>query len=236
LIAEGADLIDIGAESTRPGAAPVPAAEQWRRIQPVLEAVRDETCVSVDTASAEVATRALAAGARAINDVSALADPGMPGAIAGLGAGVILMHMQGSPATMQDDPRYQDASREVADWLGGRIAAARVAGVRADCIVVDPGIGFGKTPAHNLEILARLEACVSLGRPVVVGVSRKSFLGRLLDLPVGERLEAGLAATAVAVFLGARIVRTHDVRATVRAVRIAEALRAARPAHQATGA
>jgi dihydropteroate synthase len=160
--------------------------------------------------------------------------------VAGAGAGVVLMHMRGTPRTMQQDPRYDDAAREVAAWLGTRLESARRAGIATERVALDPGIGFGKTPRHNLELLARLGELAALGRPVVVGVSRKSFLGkrgaagagaagaREPDLPPDQRLEGGLAATAVAVFLGAGIVRTHDVAATVRAVRIAEQLRAAR--------
>jgi dihydropteroate synthase len=269
LIAEGAEMVDLGAESTRPGAAPVSAEEQLRRLLPALEALAaDGACVSVDTASAAVARRALAAGAAIVNDVTALGDPEMARVVAEAGAGVVLMHMRGTPRTMQENPRYDDAAREVSEWLATRLAGARRAGVAADYVALDPGIGFGKTARHNFELLARLAELAALGRPVVVGVSRKSFLGKrgvdatsggaagtgastgaasggrpsaapagaapgaeggpLSDLPPDQRLEGGLAATAVAVFLGARIVRTHDVAATVRAVRIAEQLRAAR--------
>lgn len=229
LLDEGADLIDLGAESTRPGAAPVPAAEQLRRLEPVLEALRDRSAaVSVDTASAEVGRRALALGACAINDVTALGDPAMAGVIAGSGAGVVLMHMRGTPATMQQDPHYQDAAGEIAAWLGARCQAAVRAGIAEDCIALDPGIGFGKTARHNLELIARLDQLTALGRPVLVGISRKSFLAGPEGAPPQERLEAGLAAAAVAVFLGARIVRTHDVAATRRALQIANPLREAR--------
>jgi len=230
LAAEGADLVDLGAESTRPGAPPVTAEEQWRRLAPVLEALAGVTgpCLSIDTSSAQVAARALAAGAHVVNDVTALGDPGMAAAVAGAGAGVVLMHMRGTPADMQRDPRYEDAPAEVADWLSGRVRSARAAGIAESRIAVDPGIGFGKRLEHNLELIARLEACAALGRPVVVGVSRKSFLGTLLDQPVDRRLEGGLAAAAIAVFEGAAVVRTHDVEPTVRAVRVAAALRAAR--------
>jgi dihydropteroate synthase len=230
LLAEGADLLDLGAESTRPGASPVPADEQWRRLGPVLEALARETdaCLSVDTASARVAELALAAGAHVINDTTALGDPAMGGAVARADAGLILMHMRGTPADMQREPRYQDAAGEVASHLAARLEAAVAAGVRRDGVALDPGIGFGKRVRHNLELIARLDALTGLGRPVLVGVSRKSFLGQLLDLPVDQRLEGGLAATAIAVFMGARIVRTHDVAATVRAVRVAGALRSAR--------
>ncbi len=245
LIAEGAELIDLGAESTRPGAAPIPAQEQLRRLLPVFEALAEEkgVCLSVDTSSAAVAARALEAGASVVNDVTALGDPAMAPVVVAARAGIVLMHMRGTPRTMQADPRYADAVREVREWLAARLESARCQGVSPERVALDPGIGFGKTPRHNFELLARLDELVAHGRPIVVGVSRKSFLGKrgtavgtgafaadapLPDLPTDQRLEGGLAATAVAVFLGARIVRTHDVAATVRAVRIAEQLRAAK--------
>jgi dihydropteroate synthase len=230
LVGEGADLLDLGAESTRPGSSPVSADEQWRRLEPVIERLRAESnaCLSVDTSNASVAERALEAGVQVVNDVTALGDPAMAGVVAGAGAGLVLMHMRGRPADMQRDPRYQDVAGEVTEYLAARFASARAAGIGRDRVALDPGIGFGKTEGHSLELLARLEAVVALGRPVLVGVSRKSFIGRLLDLPVDQRLEGSLAAAAVAVFLGARIVRAHDVAATVRAVRVAEALREAR--------
>jgi dihydropteroate synthase len=229
LIREGAGLLDLGAESTRPGADPVPADEQIRRLKPALEALRDSTVpVSVDTADGTVAEWALAMGARVINDVTGLADPRTAQAVARAGAGVVLMHMRGRPATMQQDPRYDDVATEVRDWLRARAEDAVRAGVPRESIALDPGIGFGKTARHNFELLARLEALAALGRPVLVGVSRKSFLAGPEGLPVDQRLEGGLAAAAIAVFLGARIVRAHDVAATVRAVRIAGELRAAR--------
>jgi dihydropteroate synthase len=230
LVADGADLIDLGAESTRPGAPPVPAAEQIRRLAPLLDALAaaPETIVSVDTSSAEVAAASLAAGARVVNDVTALGDPAMASVVADAGAGLVLMHMRGTPATMQSDPHYADAAAEIAAFLRERLARARNAGVAEDCIALDPGIGFGKSARHNFELLARLEEITALGRPVLVGVSRKSFLAAPEPLALDQRLEAGLAATSIAVFLGARLVRTHDVPATVRAVRIADALRDAR--------
>ena len=230
LVAEGADIVDLGAESTRPGSRPVPADDQLRRLLPVVEALagNESACLSVDTASAEVADRVLAMGTDIVNDTSGLGDPAMAGVVARHGAGLVLMHIQGTPATMQLDPRYEDVGREVRDHLREHIARARAAGVREEAIAVDPGIGFGKTAAHNFELLARLEELAALGRPVMVGVSRKSFLGQELGLPVDQRLEAGLAATAIAVFLGARIIRTHDVTATRRAASIAARIREAR--------
>ena len=240
LQAEGADLVDIGAESTRPGSAPVLAQEQWRRLEPVMRGLGREpgVCLSVDTGSAVVAERALASGASVINDVTALADPAMAQVVAAAGAGLVLMHMRGTPADMQHDPRYADAPAEIAQWLGARLEHARGAGIPEECVALDPGIGFGKTVDHNLELLARLDEIGALGRPVVVGISRKGFLGRLLDLPDDQRLEGGLAAAAVAVFRGASIVRTHDVAATRRAVTIATAIRGAaarRPQPQRPG-
>ena len=230
LTALGADLIDLGAESTRPGSAPVAADEQLRRLIPVLEEIGTDTalCISVDTTNAAVAERALAAGAQIVNDVTGLSDPAMAGVVAHSGAGLVVMHMQGTPATMQRRPVYDDVVREVRDHLAGCCARARAAGVAQDALAIDPGIGFGKAIAHNYELLARLEELGEIGRPVLVGVSRKSFLGRELDLAADQRLEGGLAATAIAVFHGARIVRTHDITQTIRAVRIAAATRGAR--------
>lgn len=230
LVDEGADLLDLGAASTRPGALPVPPAEQIRRLAPVIEplAAASGITISVDTSSPEVAAFALAAGAHAVNDVTALGDPGMAKVVTDAGAGIVLMHMRGHPATMQSDPRYDDAAGEIAAYLKERLGRAGDAGIAEACVALDPGIGFGKTARHNFELLARLEEIAAIGRPVLVGVSRKRFLAAPEPLPVDQRLESGLAATAVAVFLGARIVRTHDVAATVRAVRIADALRAAR--------
>ena len=232
LIAEGADLLDFGAESTRPGAEPVPADVQIERLIPVLDSLAGEVGVplSVDTASAAVAARALEAGAAIVNDVTSLRDRGMAELVAGAGAGAVLMHLRGTPETMQDDPRYDDVARDVAAWLEVRLRSARRAGIAPEQIVLDPGVGFGKTAAHNFELLARLEELSGLGRPLLVGLSRKSFLGRGQGLPAGERLEGGLAATAIAVFLGARVIRTHDVAATVRAVRIAEEIASRRRA------
>jgi dihydropteroate synthase len=229
MIAEGADLLDIGAESTRPGSVPVPAEEQWRRLAPVLEGLAGAAVeISVDTARADVAERAIAAGAGVVNDVTALGDPRMAGVVARAGVGLVLMHMRGTPATMQDRPAYADVVTQVRAALEAAVARARTAGVAAEHIAVDPGIGFGKTVGHNLELLAGLGALAALERPVLVGLSRKHFIGSVLDRDVHERLEGGLAAAAVAVFQGADIVRTHDVRETVPAARMAHALRLAR--------
>ena len=232
LLAEGADLLDLGGESTRPGSADVPAAEQWRRLEPVLTPItreRPEAAISIDTRSAEVAERALAAGARIVNDVSALADPAMAGTVARAGAGLILMHMRGTPETMQRDTAYGDVTTEVATFLRERVDAAGVAGVARECIALDPGIGFAKSAQGSLELLARIPELAAIGRPVLVGASRKSFLARLTgdEGPPEERVPASLAAAALATWQGAHILRVHDVGATVRAVKIASAARKA---------
>jgi dihydropteroate synthase len=232
LLTEGADLVDLGAESTRPGSPAVPAGEQWRRLAPVLARLHDErpdAVVSVDTRSADVAGWALAAGARVVNDVSALGDPAMAGIVGGAGAGLVLMHMRGSPETMQRDTAYDDVTREVARHLEARMAAAEAAGVARDRVALDPGIGFGKSAEGSLALLARLPELVATGRPVLVGASRKSFLARLTgeDGPPESRLAASLAAAAIAVWQGARILRVHDVADTVRVVRVATAAKQA---------
>ena len=232
LLAEGADLLDLGGESTRPGSADVPAAEQWRRLEPVLTQVakaRPDAVISVDTRSAEVAEFALEAGVRIVNDVSALADPAMGDTVAHAGAGLILMHMRGTPETMQRDTAYGDVTTEVASYLRERVAAAGVAGVARECIALDPGIGFAKSAQGSLELLARIPELAAIGRPVLVGASRKSFLARLTgdEGPPEERVPASLAAAALATWLGAHILRVHDVGATVRAVKIASAARKA---------
>ena len=232
LLAEGADVLDLGGESTRPGSAEVPAVEQWRRLEPVLTQVaraRPEAVLSVDTRSAEVAGRALAAGARIVNDVSALSDPDMAGAVAKPGAGLVLMHMRGTPETMQSDTGYADVTAEVAAYLGERVDAAVAAGVARECIALDPGIGFAKSARGSLELLVRIPELAALGRPVLVGASRKSFLARLTgdEGPPHERVPASLAAAALATWQGAHILRVHDVAATVRVVKIAQAARKA---------
>jgi dihydropteroate synthase len=228
MVAAGADIVDIGGESTRPGASPVDAAEERRRVVPVVRALRAASPVpiSVDTRNAAVAAAALDAGADIINDISALRhDPGMAAAVASAGAGLVLMHMRGAPASMQHDPRYGDVCTEVLAFLGERIAAAERLGIDPETIAVDPGIGFGKTVAHNLALLRDLARFTAFGRPVLVGVSRKSFLGRVLGLPdPGDRLWAGVAIASNAREKGARILRVHDVMETRDAVRMTEAI------------
>jgi dihydropteroate synthase len=232
LAAEGADLLDVGGESTRPGATDVEEAVELDRVLPVIEglAAATDIPVSVDTRKAAVARAALAAGAAIVNDVSAgRDDPDLLGVAAEAGAPLVLMHMQGTPATMQDDPRYDDVLAEVEAFLQERCTAAEAAGVAPDALVVDPGIGFGKRDEHNYALLGGLARLTRLGHPLLVGTSRKGFIGRALDLPVEERLE-GTAATVVwAVERGARIVRVHDVAPMVRTVRMTEALLAGAP-------
>ena len=223
---EGADIIDLGAESTRPGSLPVPAEEQLRRILPVLEALRSLTDkpISIDTTSACVARKALDAGAAMINDISALRhDPAMAVLAAERGVPVVLMHMQGLPLDMQHHPAYTDVTAEVAAFLEERRAFAVRAGIRPEQVILDPGFGFGKTVEHNLELFAHLRSLARMG-PLLVGVSRKSFIGATLDLPVDERLEGSLALATLATAAGARILRVHDVRETVRTVRMTEAV------------
>jgi dihydropteroate synthase len=233
LAAEGADLLDVGAESTRPGSPGVPADEERARLLPVLERLlHDSPCpVSVDTSKPEVAEAALALGAHMVNDVTGLAGgPELARVCAAHGAGLTVMHMRGTPRTMQVDPRYDDLLGEVRAGLETAVALAEGAGVAPESLCVDPGIGFGKTVAHNLTLLKRLDVLRSIGKPILVGPSRKSFIGALLDhLPPAERLEGTLAACIMAVMAGAHIVRVHDVAAVRRAVRVAEAVRDAVP-------
>lgn len=227
MLAEGADILDVGGESTRPGAAPVSVEEEIHRVIPVVRelARRAGRLVSVDTSKAAVADEALRAGAHIVNDVTAMTgDPAMAGVVAKHGAGVVLMHMQGSPRTMQQGPRYDDVVEDVARYLEARLAAAVGAGVGADAIVLDPGIGFGKTVEHNVKLLAGLGRLAAAGRPVLVGLSRKSFLGRITGREVGDRLAASVAGAAYAALRGARIVRVHDVKETCEALQVVDIL------------
>lgn len=226
LVAEGADWIDVGGESTRPGADAVSIAEECRRILPVIEALAGEipAGISVDTSKAEVAAEAIRAGGTVVNDVSAGGDSGMLSLVARTGAGIVLMHRRGSPKTMQRAPRYYDVVTDVLDWLSERADRAVREGVPEDRVLIDPGIGFGKVMEHNLALLNQLDRFTATGRPVVVGASRKSFLGQILDLPLGERLEGSLAVAVLAAAAGVRMIRVHDVASTVRAVRVAEAI------------
>lgn len=230
LIEAGADILDIGGESTRPGAPPVPADEEMRRVIPVVERLSGEgVLVSVDTSKAEVAEAAIIAGADIVNDVTALGDPEMAGVCAGHGVGLVLMHMLGTPRTMQADPTYEDVVAEVREFLAERLRVAIAAGVREERVWLDPGIGFGKTVEHNLELIAGIPRIADLGRPVLVGVSRKSFLGKITGREVDERLGAGIAANVACLAGGATILRVHDVRETKEAIQIAEAILAREP-------
>jgi dihydropteroate synthase len=215
LEAEGADILDVGGESTRPGAPAVPEDEELRRVMPVIEGLIASGCrarISIDTSKAAVAERALRAGATLVNDVTALrGDPRMAGVIAGAGADCCLMHMLGDPRTMQDDPRYDDVVGDIKAFLAERMAFAIDAGIAPERILLDPGIGFGKTVAHNLELLARLGEFLELGRPLLIGTSRKSFLGRLTGREVDERVAATMATCVLAYERGARVFRVHDV-------------------------
>jgi dihydropteroate synthase len=223
MMENGAALVDVGGESTRPGSDPVSLDEELRRIVPVLERLAGEVPVSIDTAKAEVARRALALGAVMVNDVTALrADPALAGVAAEHGAYVCLMHMQGEPRTMQVEPRYDDVVAEVAAFLEERLAFAVAQGIPEDRVCLDPGIGFGKTLEHNLELLRRLDVVAGLGRPVVVGISRKSSLRRLVG--TGDLLSASLAAAVAAYERGASILRVHDVREHVEALAVAQAV------------
>ena len=227
LVAEGADLLDLGGESSRPGAEPVPLDEELRRVIPVVEALATLVTVpiSVDTTKAEVARRALRAGASIINDIRGLdGDPELSRLVAESGAGVVLMHMAGTPQTMQVDPRYDDVVQEVRDDLARRIERAEALGITRDRIAIDPGIGFGKTLAHNLELLRNLDRFANLGRALLVGTSRKGFLGTLTGRPVGDRATASVVSSLAAVARGANVVRVHDVGPMVDAIKVWTAL------------
>ena len=227
LMEAGADLLDIGGESTRPGAEPVPVDEECARVEPVVRAMSEAGyVVSVDTRRCKVMRSAIEAGAKIINDVTALAgDPDSMKVVSEAGVAVVLMHMRGEPRTMQENPQYDNAVLDVCDFLGGRVAACEAQGITRERIAVDPGIGFGKTVGHNLEILARLGVLKGLGCAVLVGVSRKSFIARIsAGEPPKERLAGSLAAALASVALGARILRVHDVAATRQALAVMSAI------------
>jgi len=235
LVGEGAEILDVGGESTRPGAEPVSEQEELRRVEPVIEGLASAGAtaqISIDTSKAKVATAALRAGASLVNDVSALrADPEMAGVIADSGAACCLMHMLGEPRTMQRDPRYGDVVEEVKSFLEERLRFAVGEGVAEERIMLDPGIGFGKTVAHNLELLRRLHELVALGRPLVIGTSRKSFLGRIAadiaglaePLDAQHRLAGTIATNVLALERGASVFRVHDVAPVREALAVAAA-------------
>jgi len=225
LAEEGAHLVDVGGESTRPGAEPVPAGEELARVIPVVTALaRAGVAVSVDTMKPEVMRAAIDAGCAVVNDVNAFRAPGAVEVVARGGVGVIAMHMRGTPATMQQEPRYDDVVAEVASYLHERARALEAGGVDHDAIVLDPGFGFGKTLEHNLALFRALPALAALGYPVLAGVSRKRMIGELTGRPLAERAAGSVAAALLAVQNGARLVRVHDVRETVDAIRVWRAI------------
>ncbi len=227
MVEEGAAIIDIGGESTRPGAQPVSVEQELERVVPVIEALAGEFPVplSVDTLKPAVMREAVAAGAGLINDVMALQAPGAIEAVAELEIPVCLMHMQGEPRTMQQEPHYEDVVAEVTGFLAERVAACEAGGIRRDRLILDPGFGFGKTLAHNLSLLKHLQCLESLGLPLLVGISRKSMIGSLLDgAPVDQRTNGSVAAAVVAVMRGGAIIRAHDVGQTVEALKVAAAV------------
>jgi dihydropteroate synthase len=226
LLREGAAIVDVGGESTRPGAAAVDAATEIERVVPVIEGVasRFDVAISIDTSKPAVMAAAVGAGACIVNDVNALRAPGARALAASLSVGVCLMHMQGEPRTMQIDPHYEDVVREVADYLTAQRDACLAAGIDREAIVLDPGIGFGKRQAHNFTLLRQLPSLVNLGSPLLIGVSRKSMIGSILGAGVERRLYGGVGLAALAVSLGAKIIRTHDVAPTLDAMRAVSAV------------
>ena len=227
MVQEGADFLDIGAESSRPGSVPLDEQEELKRLLPVVEKLVESIPIpiSVDTYKPRVAQAVLQAGAAIINDITGLQRfPEMAGIIAQFNAGVILMHMQGNPKTMQDNPGYADLLTEVSEYLSKSINIATEAKIDVHKIAIDPGIGFGKSDSHNLQILKNLQCFTAWGSPVLLGLSRKSLIGNILDVPVEERLEGSLSAAVFGVINGASIIRTHDVLATCRAVKVVESI------------
>lgn len=227
MVEQGADILDVGGQSTRPGSDPVPVEEELGRVMPVLEGLagRADVPISIDTCSAQVAEAACNAGASIVNDITGLGqDPRMAEAAVMAGAAVVIMHMKGTPKTMQQTPQYDDVIGDIAAYLRERTQLAMQAGVGEDQIVVDPGIGFGKALQHNLEILRRLEEFKSLGFPLLVGTSRKSMIGAVLDLPADQRVEGTAATVALAIQKGADIVRVHDVLQMARVAKMADAI------------
>ncbi|MDA8106970.1 MAG: dihydropteroate synthase [Nitrospiraceae bacterium] len=229
MVEEGADIIDIGGESTRPGSDPLPLEEELQRVVPVIESLSAKVTVpiSIDTYKAEVARRALDAGASIVNDISGLRfDPGMAGVVSASKVPVVVMHIKGSPRNMQQSPVYEALIPEILDYLRGSIAIALEAGVSEEKIIIDPGIGFGKTFDHNLEILHNLNRFALLGRPILIGPSRKAFIGRILDnAPPQERIYGTAAAVAISIMKEANIIRVHDVMEMVQVARVADAVK-----------
>lgn len=229
LFRDGAEVLDIGGESTRPGAEPVGEGEELRRVVPVVEALAGQGAVSIDTSKAAVAIAAIEAGATIVNDVTALlGDPDMAALCAERRVGVVLMHMPGSPRTMQDDPSYDDVVDDVRAFLAARVEVALAAGIAEGRIWLDPGIGFGKTLEHNLELLRRLGELRELGRPLVIGASRKSFIGKVDGSSVEDRIGGSLAAAVLAAAEGADVLRVHDVAETAQALQVLNSIQVAR--------
>jgi len=226
MVADGAAFIDVGGESTRPGATPVPLQEELDRVCPVVEAIAREldVIVSVDTSAPEVIHETVSLGAGLINDIRALQRPGAPEAVAGTEVPVCIMHIQGEPDHMQDNPSYRNVRQDVSAFLSERLRVIEAAGVRPDQIILDPGFGFGKTVRHNFKLLNALEQLQQLGHPLLVGMSRKSMLGHVTGRDVGERLSASIAAATIAALKGVSIIRAHDVRETVDAVKVVAAM------------
>ncbi len=222
LIADGADLLDIGGESSRPGAEPISVDEELRRVLPVIESLasRVDVPISIDTTKPEVARRALAAGASIINDIGGLRDPDLALVVAQSQAGVVLMHMAGTPRTMQNDPQYDDVVSDIYDYLRRRIEAVEALGVERPRIAIDPGIGFGKTFEHNLDLLKNLDRFATLDCAILVGTSRKGFLGTITGRPVSERATASVVSSLAALVKGASVVRVHDVGPMVDAIKV----------------
>jgi dihydropteroate synthase len=227
MVDDGADILDVGGESTRPGSTAVSVDEELERVRPVIERLAElhpAIPISIDTRKASVAAESLAAGAAIVNDVSGGADPEMFDVVRERDAAVVLMHMRGDPATMQEAPRYDDVVGEVHEYLRQRIEAAELAGIDPERIAIDPGIGFGKDLEHNLELMRRVDVLLDLRRPVLVGPSRKRFLGTILDVPEDDRVEGTIGAVVWLVSRGAHLARVHDVKEVVRAVRVADAI------------
>lgn len=227
MVDDGADILDVGGESTRPGSNAVSVDEELERVRPVIERLAElhpAIPISIDTRKASVAAEALAAGATIVNDVSGGADPDMFDVVRERDAAVVLMHMRGEPKTMQEEPRYDDVVGEVHEYLRQRIEAAELAGIDPERIAIDPGIGFGKDLEHNLELMRRVDVLLDLRRPVLVGPSRKRFLGTILDVPEDQRVEGTIGAVVWLVSRGAHLARVHDVKEVVRAVRVADAI------------
>lgn len=229
MVDDGADIIDIGGESTRPGSEPVSLDEELHRTLPVIESLASKVKVpiSIDTYKADVAQRALDAGASIVNDISGLRfDPEMPAVVSHYGVPVVIMHMKGSPKDMQQDPSYTALIPDILEFMRSRIAFAVKAGIPEDRIIIDPGVGFGKTFDHNLEILHNLDKFISLGRPILVGPSRKAFIGKILDnAPATQRIEGTAAAVAISIIQGANLVRVHDIKEMAKVAKVADAIK-----------